>query len=76
MKGSRARGFSVSITALKGGKTRVIIWRRAAQDGEKRVKIGEFTIGPNEGTVFTSEPIGGATTGNARKVTVRIETHQ
>lgn len=69
-RGKFPRGFSVSITAIPGGRTRVIVWRRADTDGNKRIKLSDEVIGDGGAIQLAAPAIGGA--GNRRKVTVTI----
>lgn len=69
-RGSFPRGFSVSLTAMKGGKTRVILWRRATLQGGERRKLLDTEL-DNGGHLELSPPVVGGK-GNRRKITLTI----
>jgi hypothetical protein len=69
-RGSFPRGFSVSITAMKGGKTRVIMWRRATLQGGERKKLLDLVVEDGQAIALHPPVVGGK--GNRRKVSLTI----
>ena len=69
-RGSQPRGFSLSINALKGGKTRVIMWRRRATGGGVRKKLLDVVMDAGQTYEVAPPVVGGL--GNRRKIMVSI----